>query len=149
LGLLTLGAVFARQDVGEFLRWCLKTLLGCYDSLATILAPATYPNFSMKKLLLCILSLALVASFPTSAFAAKGKGKGNKGEKANPAAVLKRFDANSNGVIDEPEAAKMQKAFDKGNPALRKLDRDKDGKLSSGEIFALQKAKKKGKKKVA
>ena len=100
----------------------------------------------MKKFLLCMLSLALVASFPVSAQAAKGQGK--KAAQATPAKIFKRFDANSNGVIDEGETAKLQKAFAKGKPALKKLDKDKDGILSSGEIYALQKGKKKqGKKK--
>jgi Ca2+-binding EF-hand superfamily protein len=100
----------------------------------------------MKKILFCILSLALVTSFPSSAMAAKGKAR--KGGKANPAAVVKRFDENSNGAIDEAELAKLQKAFEKGKPALQQLDKDKDGTLSSGEVFAVQKAKKKkGKKK--
>ena len=68
-------------------------------------------------------------------------------EKKAPPAVLKKFDANNDGVLDEKEKAaweadKAQKKAAEQAKRLEKWDANKDGKLDETEIAAEKAAKK-------
>ena len=58
--------------------------------------------------------------------------------------ILKRFDTNKDGKLDETEKADMQKKMaDRKAKVLEKFDTDKDGKLSEEERKAMREAMKK------
>jgi len=73
------------------------------------------------------------------------KSKATKAERL--AALLAKYDKNSNGMIDADEAESVRKAYAQSpGGELKRLDSDKDGKLSDEEIAALKApAAKKGK----
>ncbi|CAM2907200.1 EF-hand domain-containing protein [Rariglobus hedericola] len=68
-------------------------------------------------------------------------------EKKVPDSVLKKYDANNDGKLDESEkavmeAAKAKKKAEAEAKRLEKFDTNKDGKLDESEIAAEKKAKK-------
>ncbi len=67
-----------------------------------------------------------------------------KGEKADPEAVFKKLDTNSDGSVSKEEylaSKKAQKDTAKAGKHFEKLDANKDGKLSKDEFAAGEKAK--------
>lgn len=71
----------------------------------------------------------------------------DKPEKKIPAGVLKKYDTNQDGVLDEKEKAAMEADKAKKKAAeeakrLEKYDVNKDGKLDESELAAEKAAKK-------
>jgi len=107
----------------------------------------------MKLTRILTIAAALVAiALPTSAMAAKGKGKKARNPvKQASAAALSAHDKNADGVItgDESVALRADFAAAKTGP-LAALDVNTDGTLDDNEIAAIHKGKGedgKGKKK--
>jgi len=100
----------------------------------------------MKSIRILTLTACLAAlAIPTPTFAAKGV----KGDKANkPGRIIRKYDANGNGVIDGDEVEAVRKAFAaEPNGPLKQFDTDSDGKLSDSEIAAMKGHAKGAKKK--
>jgi len=81
----------------------------------------------MKKLLLIALSLSVTGLM---ALAADGEKKERPAGNAR-AEMLKKYDKNSNGKIDDDEREAMRK--DREAEAIKKFDKNGDGKLDDSE----------------
>jgi EF hand len=100
----------------------------------------------MKIPAYCFLRGTLGVLFIISAFSVAQAEEG-KDIKAVPPGVLKKYDANKDGALDESEKAAMEadKAKKKAEgeaKRLEKFDTNKDGKLDEAEIAAEKAAKK-------
>jgi Ca2+-binding EF-hand superfamily protein len=96
---------------------------------------AIHPDKPMK-ITLMLSALLLSASFATAA---------DKSDKANPEAIFKKLDSNSDGAVSKEEylaSKKAQKDPDKAGKHFDKLDANKDGKLTKEEMAAGEKDKK-------
>ncbi len=91
------------------------------------------------RIAVCVLALLALPAF------AKEKGA-KKAPEGGSAEVLKRFDANANGMIDGEEREALRKAF-ASEEALKSLDTNKNGQIDDEEIEALKGGVKKKKKK--
>jgi hypothetical protein len=58
-----------------------------------------------------------------------------------------RFDLNANGILDPSEKESLLKAFSEGDPALKLLDTNNDGKLDETELATIELPQPKKKKK--
>lgn len=98
----------------------------------------------MKTIRVAVVTLALLAFGIMGVHAAKPAKGANKNQKAN-AAIIKKYDKNSNGFIDADEVEAIQKAF-KNDPDLKRFDTNGDGKLDETEVSAINPTPKKKKK---
>jgi hypothetical protein len=61
------------------------------------------------------------------------------GARRNAQGIVKRYDRNRDGRLDDGEIAAVRKAFADGSDrSLKRLDRDRDGKLDARELGVLQ-----------
>jgi hypothetical protein len=84
-------------------------------------------EYAMKRLLVIALSLSVTGLI---AMAAEGEKKERPAANAR-AEMLKKYDKNSNGKIDEEEREAMRK--DREAEAIKKFDKNGDGKLDNSE----------------
>lgn len=91
----------------------------------------------MKKLILCTLALSLFGGMTLHAQDAKAEAKKKREEM-----MLKKYDKNGNGKLDDDEKEQMKK--DRAEQ-MKKYDKDGDGKLSKEEREAMMADMKKGK----
>ena len=102
----------------------------------------------MKTPITCLFRGALCALIASSVLlVAKAEDSKNTKEKKVPPAILKKYDANKDGVLDETEKAALEADVAKSKAAaeakrLAKYDANKDGKLDESEL-ATEKAEKK------
>lgn len=88
------------------------------------------------------LALALIASV-----AARAEGTEKKAEKPIPPGVLKKYDKDGDGKLNDDEAAAWKAAREaEKKAALEKYDANKDGKLDDSEKAAMKADKEKHKK---
>ena len=92
----------------------------------------------MKKLLVIALSLSVTGLV---AMAADGEKKERPAGNAR-AEMLKKYDKNSNGKIDEDEREAMRK--DREAETIKKFDKNGDGKLDESERQAARAERRKG-----
>ena len=109
--------------------------------------PFSYSSLSMPTLMKKLLSMFLVCLFPFALFAAvekpeseekKGTGFPSRGE------MLKKFDTDQDGKLNEEERANLRKEMSGGKGPLpmmlaKKFDKDGDGELSEEERAAFRK----------
>lgn len=109
----------------------------------------------MKKIVMITLGLCCLGLLAPNLASAKGK----KGKKEKPTAeqtssakaILAKYDADNNGMLDQTESDKLKADYAAGNETDAKVfDVNNDGKLDDTEIAAIEKdgaAKKKKKNK--
>jgi Ca2+-binding EF-hand superfamily protein len=87
------------------------------------------------------LSLILATMFVAgSAMAGPGKAGGHHGKRAeHKARIMAQYDANKNGVLDEPERVKLAEA--RKALLLQKFDANKNGVIDPAERKALKEAR--------
>jgi hypothetical protein len=95
---------------------------------------------AMKTPATYLLRSTLGVLFATCAFSIAQAEEGKEAKKVPPG-ILKKYDANQDGVLDEKEKAAMEadKAKHKAEweaKRLEKLDKNKDGKLDESELAA-------------
>ena len=90
----------------------------------------------MKKVALLVLGVCMLSLLVPATFA---KGKKGAAPTTAPSDVYAKYDANSNGILDDTEKAAIRKDFaaDANDPLLKPLDTNKDGKLSDEELSAV------------
>jgi hypothetical protein len=86
--------------------------------------------------LVTLLALAVFAA-PSAAFAGK-KNKKKDDAPEGPSAVMKKYDKNGNGTLEDTEKEAIRAAFEK-DPDLKVYDKNGDGKLDDAEIAAIAK----------
>lgn len=91
--------------------------------------------------LLPLVAVLFVCASPSHA-------KGKKEEQSTGTYGVARFDVNQNGIFEPEELDAIRKAFAEGDPAIKLLDTNNDGKLDDKELAAIKpptpKKKKKG-----
>ncbi|MEI6714195.1 MAG: hypothetical protein WCO60_10610 [Verrucomicrobiota bacterium] len=94
-----------------------------------------------------ILTVAAALLMGSTAAHAKGK----KEEPSTGTYGVAKFDVNENGIFEPEELEAIRKAFTDGDPAIKLLDTNNNGKLDDAELAAIKppSAKKKKKKDAA
>jgi len=103
----------------------------------------------MKYVLRTVVAMLVAAGLVGVVIAEEGKegcdGKKGEGHKGGPdkAELLKKFDKDGDGKLNDAEKAEMKKAFEARREAemLKKFDKDGDGKLSDAEKEEMEKAR--------
>jgi hypothetical protein len=95
----------------------------------------------MKKVNMVVLGLCCLGLLAPTLASAKGKKDKPTAEQITAAkAILKKYDANSNGILDPDEITKLQADYAAGNESdAAVFDVNNDKTLDDSEIATLQK----------